>query len=147
MKRIKQILHTSVRILAAFYLVQNSTALLFPEAEIRMTRVYGILPEEYLALFVFLSSGLIASCGLFIFLSAKRKAAFFLSSMILLAGIILKIYSVASGKYNACGCSDNGGDLTYLAIISGLDAVVISVLIFLYKKGKDVSFIPGRKIK
>ena len=93
MKRIKQILDTAIRIAAAFYLMQNFTALFSPESEIRMTRVYGILPEEFLALFVFLSSGLFTSCGLFVFLSAKRKAAFFLSSIILFAGIISKIYS------------------------------------------------------
>ncbi|HQO23841.1 MAG TPA: hypothetical protein PLM72_12230, partial [Spirochaetota bacterium] len=82
MKRIKQITDTAIRIAAAFYLMQNFTALFFADREIRMTRVYGILPEEFLALFVFLSSGLFASCGMFVFLSAKRKAAFSLSSII-----------------------------------------------------------------
>ncbi|MBP7901772.1 MAG: hypothetical protein KA015_03030, partial [Spirochaetes bacterium] len=114
MKKIKPIIDTLIRIAAAFYLAQNSTALIFPEIEIKMTRVYGILPEELLVLFVFLSSGLFASCGLFIFFSAKRKAAFFLSSLILFAGMILKIFSALSGRYNACGCSGNGGDLTFL---------------------------------
>ncbi|HOF33362.1 MAG TPA: hypothetical protein PK624_10465 [Spirochaetota bacterium] len=146
MKRIKQILDTAIRIAAAFYLMQNFTALFSPESEIRMTRVYGILPEEFLALFVFLSSGLFTSCGLFVFLSAKRKAAFFLSSIILFAGIISKIYSVAANKYNSCGCSNNGGDLTYLAIITAIDAAVLFTLIYLYQKGKDISFIPKRKI-
>jgi hypothetical protein len=112
-----------------------------------MTRVYGILPDEFLALFVFLSSGLFASCGIFVFLSAKRKAAFILSAMILFLGIILKIFSVISGKYNACGCSNNGGDLTYLAIITALDTAVLFALIYLYKKGKDIPFIPKRKIR
>ncbi len=147
MKRIKQITDTVIRIAAGFYLMQNFTALFCPESEIRMTRVYGILPDEFLALFVFLSSGLVASCGIFVFLSAKRKAAFFLSAMILFSGIILKIFSVISGKYNACGCSNNGGDLTYLAIITALDTAVLFALIYLYKKGKDIPFIPKRKIR
>ncbi len=147
MKRIKQITDTAIRIASAFYLMQNFTALFFVENEIRMTRVYGILPEEFLALFVFLSSGLFASCGMFVFLSAKRKAAFSLSSIILFAGILLKIFSVISGKYNACGCSNNGGDLTYLSIITALDAAVLIALVYLYKKGKDIPFVPKRKIR
>jgi len=146
MKRIKQITDTVIRIAAGFYLMQNFTALFCPESEIRMTRVYGILPDEFLALFVFLSSGLFASCGIFVFLSAKRKAAFIFSAMILFLGIILKIFSVISGKYNSCGCSNNGGDLTYLAIITAIDAAVLFTLIYLYQKGKDISFIPKRKI-
>ncbi|HQE57839.1 MAG TPA: hypothetical protein PLA54_01465 [Spirochaetota bacterium] len=146
MKRIKQIIDTAIRIAAAFYLLQNFTSLFFPESEIRMTRVYGILPEEFLALFVFLSSGLFTSCGIFVFLSARRRAAFLFSVMILLIGVISKIYSVATDKYNACGCSNNGGDLTYLAIITALDAVVLFALIYLHKKGNDISFIPRRKI-
>lgn len=147
MKRIKQIIDTVIRIAAALYLIQNFTALFFVENEIRMTRVYGILPEEFLALFVFLSSGLLASCGIFVFLSAKRKAAFSLSSIILFAGILLKIFSVISGKYNACGCSNNGGDLTYLSIITALDAAILIALVYLNKKGKDIPFIPKCKIR
>ena len=146
MKKIKQITDTAIRIAAAFYLMQNFTALFFPDSEIRMTRVYGIIPEEFLALFVFLSSGLFASCGIFVFLSVKRKAAFSLSAIIIFAGILLKIFSVITGKYNACGCSSNGGDLTYLSIITALDAAAMFALIYLYKKGKDISFIPKWKI-
>ncbi|HPY01689.1 MAG TPA: hypothetical protein PK419_10020 [Spirochaetota bacterium] len=147
MKRIKQITDTVIRIAAGFYLMQNFTALFCPESEIRMTRVYGILPDEFLALFVFLSSGLFASCGLFVFLSAKRKASFSLSAIIIFAGILLKIFSVISGKYNACGCSSNGGDLTYLSIITALDTAVLIALVYLYNKGKDIPFVPKRKIR
>ena len=147
MKRIKQIVDTAIRIAAAFYLAQNSTGLFSPEIEIRMTRVYGILPEEFLALFVFLSSGLFASCGIFVFLSLKRKSAFIFSGIILSTGIILKIFSAVSGRYNACGCSNNGGDLTFLGIITAIDAAVLLMLIYLYKKGKDLSFIPHSKIR
>ena len=142
MIKIKPVIDTLIRIAAAFYLAQNSTALIFPEIEIKMTRVYGILPEELLLLFVFLLSGLLTSCGIFVFLSAKRKAAFFLSSIILFAGIILKTFSALSGRYNACGCSGNGGDLTFLAVITLIDAVVLLMLIYLYKKGNDISFVP-----
>ena len=84
--------------------------------------------------------------AVFVFLSARRRAAFLFSVMILLIGVISKIYSVATDKYNACGCSNNGGDLTYLAIITAIDAAVLFTLIYLYQKGKDISFIPKRKI-
>ncbi|MBP7901771.1 MAG: hypothetical protein KA015_03025, partial [Spirochaetes bacterium] len=75
------------------------------------------------------------------------KAAFFLSSLILFAGMILKIFSALSGRYNACGCSGNGGDLTFLVVIILMDAVVLLMLVYLYKKGNDISFVPHRKVR
>ena len=136
----RKITDTLLRFAAAFYIFQCSSGFFSPEDEMKAVKVYGLIGDDLISVFIFLSGGFFISLSVFIFLSICRRAAFVTALAVLSLEIILKMISVFSGAYNACGCSDSGGDTAYVFVISGLNFVTAVVLIYLLRSGRDVEF-------